>query len=840
MARSFILTDSRVCAGEPRTCMLTGYFSDNSINDTKFRAYIGGRQRPVRVTMLEGPAVYRKYASAVQEGQYIDREYVLWIQLPQRKLCRGKLEVYACRKEEKSLVFQRRLAQMGSGRPVFRSNLEICEEDAGKVHIEGWAAGEETCDVEVCSPDGSVLPAELTRKCREDVASFLPELYQNKEAVEDQIRFGIELTFPLPAEGWAQICISCGGQQDLYRVRKKEKGVAAERQTDLRSNLKRFDRDDLMRFLRHRLERRRAEKAAQKTMPESVQADTQKTAQADTQKAMQTGAQKTLQGNNQKVLLEAQTQKTMPETAQQSAKNGRGDGTAGFPCEPLISIVVPLYRTDKKWLAALVDSVRAQTYSKWELCLSDGSGADSPLTDFLEKLTEQDPRIRVTASKEPLGISANTNAALLIAKGDYIAFADHDDLLDARALYECVRAMNAGEWPDMVFTDEDKITMDGSEYFFPNFKPDFNPDMLRSTNYFCHLVMVKKQILDEAGYLDDGYDGAQDYDLVLRCVEKSKNICHVPKVLYHWRAHKDSTAENPESKRYAFEAGRRAVAAHLARLGVSAEVKTTKWLGMYHVHYALPEKKPSLSVILYGTPEDAQGSRRLLRENGIGEEAQILALPGPLTAMAANRAVEDAKNDCILFLDARLAPTDAGSIREMLGYACREEIGAVGGLQNFQGGNVCQAGIILDRDARVWRAFEGAIPEDPGYFARIRCVSDLSAVPVSCMMVRRETFRAMGGFDEDFPEHYFDVDFCLRLRTMGKWAVYVPFAEFAGGMPVIRKYELTDAFRSGYLRERALFRKRYRKLLEQGDPNYNPQFAGPAVQFEIGQYREEA
>ena len=207
-----------------------------------------------------------------------------------------------------------------------------------------------------------------------------------------------------------------------------------------------------------------------------------------------------------------------------------------FTRMPKISIVVPLYRTPERYLREMLDSVRGQSYQNWERCLSDGSGEDSSIAGILEEYTKKDSRIRVKDNKKQLHISDNTNVALDMATGDYIAFMDHDDLLTPDALYECVAELN--EYPDteLIYTDEDKITMDGEEYFFPHFKSDFNPDMLCTTNYFCHLVVVKKELYQAAGKLNGEYDGAQDYDFVLRCVEKTDKIRHIPKILYHWRA----------------------------------------------------------------------------------------------------------------------------------------------------------------------------------------------------------------------------------------------------------------------------------------------------------------
>ena len=298
-----------------------------------------------------------------------------------------------------------------------------------------------------------------------------------------------------------------------------------------------------------------------------------------------------------------------------------------FTRMPKISIVVPLYRTPERYLREMLDSVRGQSYQNWELCLSDGSGEDSSIAGILEEYTKKDSRIRVKDNKKQLHISDNTNVALDMATGDYIAFMDHDDLLTPDALYECVAELN--EYPDteLIYTDEDKITMDGEEYFFPHFKSDFNPDMLCTTNYFCHLVVVKKELYQAAGKLNGEYDGAQDYDFVLRCVEKTDKIRHIPKILYHWRACEGSTAGSADNKSYIVDAGAKAVRAHYRRMGIEAEVIPTKYPGMYRTKYPV-KQTPKISVIIPNKDhtDDLIKCLRSIRGKNTYENIEILVI----------------------------------------------------------------------------------------------------------------------------------------------------------------------------------------------------------------------
>ena len=265
--------------------------------------------------------------------------------------------------------------------------------------------------------------------------------------------------------------------------------------------------------------------------------------------------------------------------------------------KPLFSIVVPLYKTPVRYLEQLVESVIAQTYENWQLCLSDGSGFPSPLKDYLDKLEKREQRVKIVRHSVSLQISDNTNAAIQASDGDFIVFADHDDLLSENALYECACVLRDHPQTELIYSDEDKVSINGKRYFEPHFKSDYNPDLLCSMNYFCHLVVASRPLLERTGFLNGEFDGAQDYDFVLRCTEHTKNIHHIPKVLYHWRAHEDSTAENPESKRYAFEAGRRAIEAHYARRNLPAKVEMGEHPGLYRTYWQWKEQ-PLISILI--------------------------------------------------------------------------------------------------------------------------------------------------------------------------------------------------------------------------------------------------
>ena len=524
-----------------------------------------------------------------------------------------------------------------------------------------------------------------------------------------------------------------------------------------------------------------------------------------------------------------------------------------FTRMPKISIVVPLYRTPERYLREMLDSVRGQSYQNWELCLSDGSGEDSSIAGILEEYTKKDSRIRVKDNKKQLHISDNTNVALDMATGDYIAFMDHDDLLTPDALYECVAELN--EYPDteLIYTDEDKITMDGEEYFFPHFKSDFNPDMLCTTNYFCHLVVVKKELYQAAGKLNGEYDGAQDYDFVLRCVEKTDKIRHIPKILYHWRACEGSTAGSADNKSYIVDAGAKAVRAHYRRMGIEAEVIPTKYPGMYRTKYPV-KQTPKISVIIPNKDhtDDLIKCLRSIRGKNTYENIEILVIENNSQKKKTFKdyrrimheypkvkvlywkgegfnypeinqyGIDHATGEYLLFLNNDTEMIGNDCIKEMLSYCMREDVGAVGARMYYEDGTLQHGGVIIGLGGVAGHAFLGMDGDSPGYFARAQVIHDLSAVTAACMMIKKQVYEEVGGFDPKFAVAFNDVDLCLKIRKAGYLIVYDPYAELIHYESKSRGYEDTEEKIERFNREIKLFQTRWKKILENGDPYYSP------------------
>lgn len=509
-----------------------------------------------------------------------------------------------------------------------------------------------------------------------------------------------------------------------------------------------------------------------------------------------------------------------------------------FDEQPCFSIVVPLYKTQEKYLNELVESIKNQTYSNWELCLSDGSGADSPLQEVLKELEHSDSRIKVISSKESLQIAENTNAAIDIATGDYIVFADHDDILSIDALYECAKCINENPKVDMIYSDEDKVSMDGKTYFEPHFKPDLNMDLLCSVNYFCHLVVAKRQLLEQAGNLNGEYNGAQDYDFVLRCVEKTDAVYHIPKILYHWRAHMDSTAENPESKRYAFEAGKRAIQKHYERIGLKeAFVEETAYPGTYRTRYKYTDK-PKVSIIIdeIMKKELMEKTLQSIKENDYPDyeviivdctekkeiekfvekyqDKRIRVKQGEEIWTAAKRKNEGAvcaEGEYLIFLSGNAEFMDKECIVELVSTCMRSDVGVVGARSYYKNGTLEHAGCVIGMNGSAGSLFEHTLRGENGYFSHIVTRMQYSAVVGACMMVKKDAFDKVNGFDEAYKGELGKVDLCLKIRNKDMSVVYNPYVE------VVRwSDKLQDAED-----DEKLFKEQWAEMLKKRDPYYN-------------------
>ena len=532
-----------------------------------------------------------------------------------------------------------------------------------------------------------------------------------------------------------------------------------------------------------------------------------------------------------------------------------------FADRPLFSVVIPLYNTPKPFLKEIVDSVLQQTYPDVELCLADGS-SDPSVREFLKKHYAADKRLRYRKLKENRGISENTNEALRMAKGDFIVFADHDDVLERSAFFEMAKAVNQDLKIDVIYTDEDKVNRSGTAYFGPHFKPDYNRELLCCNNYICHLFALRRDLLKKVGLLNREYDGAQDYDFVLRCCEQAERIHHIPRVLYHWRTHPMSTAGNPASKAYAFEAGRRALEAHYKRVGIQAQVENTEMLGRYRTRFALlgqplvsiliPSKDhiadlmtcltsivekttyASYEIVIIENNSEQRETEAFYRDLESGkipeyadlvrsERLRIVRYPGSFNYSAIhNFALPYTKGEYLLLLNNDTEVRSGRWIEELLGLCQQKDIGAVGAKLYYPDGTIQHAGVVIGLCGVASHLFIGASGDADGYAGRLKSVQDVSAVTAACMMTKRTVYEAVGGLTEELAVAYNDIDYCMKVREAGYLVAFTPYAELTHYESKSRGLEDSKEKKDRLSREAGIFCRRWGKELKQGDPYYNP------------------
>ena len=541
-----------------------------------------------------------------------------------------------------------------------------------------------------------------------------------------------------------------------------------------------------------------------------------------------------------------------------------------FDYEPKLSIVIPAYKTPERYLKEMLQSIKEQTYTNWEVCVADGSPKGESSERVLKKFAELDKRFKYVILGENKGISGNTNAAMDMATGDFIVLADHDDTISPNALYECVKAMNLDPEIDVIYSDEDKLDMDGKALFDPHFKPDFNPDLLTSVNYICHLFVVNRDLVDAVGGFRQEFDGAQDYDFIFRCTEAARKIYHIPKVLYHWRCHQNSTASNPESKMYAFEAGARAIKAHFERLGIGVEsVEKGVDYGIYHTRFVL-NGEPLVSVIIPNKDhhQDLDLCIRSLMEKGTYKNLEFIVIENNSTEEATfsyyeqiqkefpnvkvvtwkegfnfsainNFGVQFAKGEYLLFLNNDTEIIEKDVIQEMLGYCQREEVGAVGARLLYQDDTIQHAGVVVGFGGIAGHTFIGLHRAENSYFHRAMCAQDYSAVTAACLMTKRSLFDQAGGFTEELAVAFNDIDFCMKIRSLGKLVVYNPYALLYHYESKSRGLEDTPEKVARFNREIAIFAKRWPDILKNGDPYYNPNLTLRKSNFALRDLKKE-
>lgn len=492
-----------------------------------------------------------------------------------------------------------------------------------------------------------------------------------------------------------------------------------------------------------------------------------------------------------------------------------------FSVQPLISIVVPTYQTPIPFLKDMIDSVRKQSYEKWELCIADGSlnGDENDtkvirVREELNRYSMEDKRIKVVYLEENQGIAENTNQALALAIGEYIGLFDHDDMLTPDALYEIVKAINDYDY-DVLYTDEDKISEDSHDYKKPVFKPDYSPELLCANNYITHFFVAKKSIVDRLGGFRKEYDGSQDYDFIFRCVELAKKVGHVSKVLYHWRMHGGSVAGDPTSKMYAYDAGKKAIQSHYERVGIQADVEHMERLGLYHTEYKMI-KQPLISVIIYG--EDDEKKKRCSEwfKRKDYSNLEILASVG-INVEEINALAEKARGSYLFFVSENLESVERDALQQMAGVLQIQNVGAVSGKVIGRKHTVEDVGVVFRTNGDLCKANYGIGDCDYGDMFRAKVMSNYSILSLNCFMTHKNTFEELGRFNKHFSLSFAAADYCLKLRMHGKRCV----------MQASTVWESKGSMKTGMINdeERERFYEEWQEVLRMGDSYYNSNYA---------------
>jgi tetratricopeptide (TPR) repeat protein len=523
-----------------------------------------------------------------------------------------------------------------------------------------------------------------------------------------------------------------------------------------------------------------------------------------------------------------------------------------FPYKPIISLIVPVYNTPENFFREMIESVLIQTYPHWELCLADDNSSQHHVKNILKEYAAKDNRIKLVFRSENGHISAASNSSIELATGEYIALLDHDDLLTPEALFEVVSLLNKHPEADMIYSDEDKIDEQGLRVQ-PYFKPDWCPDKFLSNMYTCHLGVYRKSIIDQIGGFRLGYEGSQDYDLVLRLTEQTDNIFHIPKILYHWRIHPQSTSGNVASKNYAFDVGAKAIEEAIIRRGEKGKVIPHRiYKGIYTVRYEIKDYKlvsiiipsrnygdvlnqclvsifekttyPNYEVIVIDNGTDEPETLEIFAywKKAQPEKFKCYPLDIPFNYSKLNNfGVSKAQGDYLLFLNNDTEVITPDWIEAMVEQAQRSSIGVVGVKLLYADDTIQHAGVVMGIGGVAGHSHKNYPSESPGYFGQLTMVTNYSAVTAACLMCRREVCEQVKGFDEKLQVAFNDVDFCLKVKSEGYNNVYLPHVVLYHHESKSRGYETSPEKQARFLQECETVKPRWSKIIAH-DPCYNP------------------
>ncbi|EDN71029.1 glycosyl transferase, group 2 family protein [Beggiatoa sp. PS] len=525
-----------------------------------------------------------------------------------------------------------------------------------------------------------------------------------------------------------------------------------------------------------------------------------------------------------------------------------------WPIKPIISIVMPTYNSEEKWLREAIESVQQQIYPHWELCIADDASTQPHIRGILEEYAGRDSRIKVQFRTENGHISAASNTALEMVTGEVITFLDHDDKLARAALFWVANAII--EHPDIMlwYSDEDKLNQNG-ERVDPYFKPDWNPDLFLSHNYITHLIIYRTHLLKKIEGFREGYEGAQDYDLALRAIEqiKPEQISHIPRVLYHWRVTSGSTALHGTEKPYAIIAAQRAISEHFARTGIEVRITESSLLpGAIRAQYQLPTNPPlvtliiptyngievlrvciesvlsktdypNFEILIVNNNSDDPATLAYFRQLEANGQARVFDYPHPFNYPAINNAgVEQANGELICLLNNDIEVISPDWLTEMVSHALRPEIGAVGARLWYPDDRLQHGGVIVGLGGVAGHSHKYLARHHLGYFGRIALIQNLSAVTAACLVMRKEIYLAVGGLDaENLAVAFNDVDFCLRIKEAGWRILWTPYAEMYHHESASRGVENTPEKIKRFQSECIYMKKRWGEGLLK-DPAYSP------------------
>ena len=812
----FLMRSDRFSLTEEGLYLLRGHL----VPDTVLTVTLDGEPFPARV---------EKQTDNVDE-RYGGAETVVYVDLSGVAILRGKLKLYSEGRKGRHLAFEITAKELVEKKRPIKLFIDECVPVKGEgcLRVTGWAAAKDPVEIAVLDENKKRIDCRVKRYERPDVSEIFDE-YE----IEKKCGFTTEIR-PVPKKR-IYLALRAGGERMLKELRTdaisamtEKAGHFVQRGTQY---LKYYGAGAVVRKVREKFFNPAA-------------------------RPINYGAWISKHLPNKKVLAMQREEV--------------------FDPAPLFSICVPLYRTPEEYLREMVASVREQTYANWELLLSDGSGQPDPKDEkpfdrkafsaLLDEIEASDPRIRVVRNDgKQLRIAENTNAAMAAATGDYIGFLDHDDILAPHALYENADALRKYPDAEMLYSDEDKVD-EARHHMQPNMKPDYAPDFLCSVNYICHFLVVKRELAERVGNFSSAYDGAQDYDFILRCTEATtpEQIVHIPKILYFWRFFEGSTSANPESKLYAFEAGERAINDHYQRLGLPATAEMGQYPGIYRTRWhweeqprltvLIPnkdhiqdldkclqsifrrEKYPNYEILIVENnstePETFEYYEKLKAEH---DHVKVVTYEGSFNYAAINNfgaKFTDAPYLLLLNNDTELMVDDA--FEEMLGYCMRPDVGAVGARLYYEDNTIQHAGVVVGWGGIAGHAFVNQLRSVSGYQHRIILQQNYSAVTAACMMVRRDVFDEVGGFYEGLAVAFNDIDLCMKIRKAGYLIVYNPFAELHHYESKSRGLDQGDPEKvRRFQGEMAEFQKRWPEILRDGDPYYNPNLSMVTQDFSL-------